>query len=73
MAMALELLLCNPREVSFKEECPSCALWEPRMLQVSEKLSLGLSPNSVYFFDLLEVCYLRFKTGAEGGRKKRQA
>lgn len=33
VAMALELLLCSPREVSFKEECRSCGLWEPRMLQ----------------------------------------
>lgn len=39
VAMALELLLCNPREVSFKEECPSCDLWEPRMLQILWLLS----------------------------------
>lgn len=29
----LEQLPCRPREVSSKEECRSCALWEPRTVQ----------------------------------------
>lgn len=33
VATAPELLLCSPKEVSFKEECRSSDLWEPRMLQ----------------------------------------
>lgn len=39
VATALELLLCNPREVSSKEECRSCDLWEPRMLQRLQPVS----------------------------------
>lgn len=50
VATALELLLCNPREVSFKEECPSSALWEPRMLQ---RLQLVSRPCKSLVLELL--------------------
>jgi hypothetical protein len=43
VATAPELLLCSPKEVSFKEECRSSDLWEPRMLQVSEMISQEIS------------------------------
>lgn len=33
VAMALEELLCSPREVCSKEECRNFDLWEPRTVQ----------------------------------------
>lgn len=65
VATALELLLYSPREVSFKEVCRSSALWEPRMLQVSQK-----TVSHLYVFDLFQV-YLRMRPRVEGRRKKK--
>lgn len=50
VAMALELLHCSPKEVSFKEECQSSDLWEPRMLQ---RLQLVSQPCKFPVLELL--------------------
>ena len=45
----LEQLPCRPREVSSKEECQGCALWEPRTVQVCGEGFLRVFPKCVHF------------------------
>ena len=49
MVTVLEQLPCRPREASSKEECQSCALWEPRTDQVCGKDFLRVFPKCVHF------------------------